>query len=413
VTEADVAAADGAAEPAHDPRVPPPVPDEEEKQRALDEMKRRATGLLVLAAAVFVVARVFEARVPGLGYLRAFAEAAMVGGLADWFAVTALFRYPLGIPIPHTAIIPARKDRIGRSLGRFVQQNFLSREVIGTKLAQADLGARVARWLADPAKARLVARQVAAGLSGAAEVLRDEDVRHFVERSLVGRARRVQVGPLVGRGLGLLTAGGRHQELLDEALRLAARAVAEHETFIRQRIAAEAPWWVPGAVEDRIHDKVVSALEHTLAEVSADPQHPLRARFDQAVTRFAERLRTSPDTIARAEALKEELLAHPAVREYAGSVWTDLKAALARYAALPPAADEPADGPAGALPAGDAPQAAVAPAPARSSAGSCRWAAPSWPTRRSPPRSTTGSTRPCCSPSTSTAPRPGSSSRAP
>ena len=320
----------------HDPRVPPPVPDEEEKQRALEQMKRRATGLLVAAAVVFVGARVFEPRVPGLGYLRAFAEAAMVGGLADWFAVTALFRYPLGIRIPHTAIIPARKDRIGRSLGRFVQQNFLSRDVIGAKLAGANVGERIARWLANPVKARLVARQVAAGLSGAAEVLRDEDVRHFVERSLVGRARRVQVGPLVGRALGLLTAGGRHQELLDEALKLAARAVSEHESFIRQRIAAEAPWWVPGMVENKIHEKVVDALEHTLAEVGADPAHPLRARFDRAVQGFAERLRTSPDTIARAEALKEELLAHPAVREYAGSVWTDVKAALARYAALPP-----------------------------------------------------------------------------
>jgi uncharacterized membrane-anchored protein YjiN (DUF445 family) len=339
---------------AHDPRVPPPVPDEEEKQRALVQMKRRATGLLVVAAAVFVVARVFEARSPALGYLRAFAEAAMVGGLADWFAVTALFRHPLGIPIPHTAIVPARKDRIGRSLGRFVQQNFLSREVVGTKLAGARVGERLGRFLADPARARLVARQVAAGLHGAAEVLRDEDVRGFVERGFVSRARRVQVGPLVGRALGLLTAGGRHQELLDAALRLAARAVADHEMYIRERIAAEAPWWVPGAVEDKIHEKVVGALEHTLAEVSADPEHPLRARFDVAVQQFAERLRTSPDTIARAEALKEELLAHPAVREYAGSVWTDVKAALARHAgrALPPAATTPADGVPAALAAG-------------------------------------------------------------
>jgi uncharacterized membrane-anchored protein YjiN (DUF445 family) len=323
----------------HDPRIPPAVPDEDEKQRALVEMKRRATGLLVVAGAVFVVARVLEPRVPGLGYLRAFAEAAMVGGLADWFAVTALFRHPLGIPIPHTAIVPARKDRIGRSLGRFVQQNFLSREVVGAKLDSARVGERLARFLADPERARLVARQVAAGLHGAAEVLRDEDVRAFGERTLVARARKIQVGPLVGRALGLLTADGRHQELLDEALRIAARAVSEHDAFIRARIAAEAPWWVPGMVEDKIHDRVVAALEHTLAEVSANPDHPLRARFDQAVTGFAERLRTSPDTIARAEALKEELLAHPAVRDYAGSLWTDVKARLARYAEPPAPAD--------------------------------------------------------------------------
>jgi uncharacterized membrane-anchored protein YjiN (DUF445 family) len=142
----------------------------------------------------------------------------------------------------------------------------------------------------------------------------------------------VQVAPLLGRVLKLLTAGGRHQELLDEALRLATRLVAENEEMIRDRIAAEAPWWVPGAVEDRIHDKVVRAVERTLQDVAADPTHPLRERFDEAVQAFAERLRTSPDTIARAEAIKEDMLAHPAVREYAATVWTDVKAALGRYA---------------------------------------------------------------------------------
>ncbi|GJG85153.1 hypothetical protein tb265_03340 [Gemmatimonadetes bacterium T265] len=326
--------------PAHDPRVPPPVPDEELKLQGLRAMQRRATGLLVAAAVLFVAARAFEVAHPWVGYLRAFAEAAMVGGLADWFAVTALFRHPLGIPIPHTAIVPSRKDRIGRSLGRFVQQNFLSREVVGAKLAAARPGERAARWLADPAHARLVARQVATGLSGAADVLRDDDVNTFVERSLVTRLRKVQAGPLVGRALGLLTADGRHQELLDEALRIAARGVADNQDVIRARIAAEAPWWVPGAVEDKLHQKIVDGLERTLQQVSADPHHPLRARFDDAVRRFAERLRTSPETIARAEAVKEELLTHPAVREYAGGLWGDVKRALARQAESLGHADE-------------------------------------------------------------------------
>ncbi|HEY0780468.1 MAG TPA: DUF445 domain-containing protein [Gemmatirosa sp.] len=312
--------------------MPPPVPDEEQKLQALRSMQRRATGMLVVAAVLFVVARALESGHPWVAYVRAFAEAAMVGGLADWFAVTALFRHPLGIPIPHTAIVPSRKDRIGRSLGRFVQQNFLSREVVGSKLAAARPGERAAAWLADPAHARLVARQVAVGLSGAAEVLRDDDVNAFVERSLVTRLRKVQAGPLVGRALGLLTADGRHQELLDEALRIAARGVATNQDVIRARIAAEAPWWVPGAVEDKLHQKIIDGLERTLQQVSADPHHPLRARFDDAVQRFAERLRTSPETIARAEAVKEELLAHPAVREYAGGLWGDVKRALARQA---------------------------------------------------------------------------------
>jgi uncharacterized membrane-anchored protein YjiN (DUF445 family) len=333
----------------HDPSQPPPIADEAEKQAALERMQRRATLLLVAAALLFLVARWWESRHPWLGYVRAFGEAALVGGLADWFAVTALFRHPLGLPIPHTAIVPTRKDRIGRSLGMFVQRNFLSREVVGAKLQAARVGERAARWLAEPEHARTVARQVATGLSGAAEVLRDEDVQGFVERSLVTRARRVQVAPLLGRVLKLLTAGGRHQELLDEALRLATRLVAENEEVIRDRIAAEAPWWVPGAVEDRIHDKVVTAVERTLQDVSADPAHPLRERFDEAVQAFAERLRTSPDTIARAEAIKEDMLAHPAVREYAATVWSDVKAALGRYATAEVNAAEEGRGALGAV----------------------------------------------------------------
>ncbi len=316
----------------HDPRVPPPIADEAEKARQLTVMQRRATGLLVVAAVLFAVARWFEPRYPWLGYVRAMAEASVVGGVADWFAVTALFRHPLGLRIPHTAIVPARKDRIGRSLGLFVQRNFLAREVVGAKLETAQVARKLATWLSDPAHARTVGRQVAASLHGAAQVLRDDDVQEFIERSLVTRARAIHVAPLLGRGVALLTADGRHQELLDEALRLAAKFVAENETMIRDRIAAESPWWVPGAVEDRIHDKVVAALERTLHEIGQNPEHPVRARFDEAARTFAERLRTSPTTIARTEAIKEEVLTHPAVREYAASVWSDVKAKLARYA---------------------------------------------------------------------------------
>jgi uncharacterized membrane-anchored protein YjiN (DUF445 family) len=315
-----------------DPSAPPPITDEAEKARALQVMQRRATGLLVAAAAVFLVAGYFQARHPWLGYVRAFAEAAMVGGLADWFAVTALFRHPLGLPIPHTAIVPTRKDRIGRSLGRFVQQNFLSREVIARKLAAARPGERAARWLADPLNARRVSRQVATALHGGAEVLNDEDVGQWVTRTIERRAEQVRVAPLIGKVLALLTAGGRHQELFDEALRIATRFVDENEAVIRDRIAEEAPWWVPGAVEDRIHERVVTGVERTLGAVSADPEHPLRSRFDDAVQRLIEKLTTSPETIARAEAIKAEVLAHPAVREYVGSLWTELKGALGRYA---------------------------------------------------------------------------------
>ena len=155
-------------------------PDDALRQMRLDAMKRRATGLLVLAGAVFVAARLLEARYPWVGFIRATAEASLVGGLADWFAVTALFRHPLGLPIPHTAIIATRKDRIGRTLGNFVQTHFLAREVLTVRLREMRIAERGARWLSEPENSRRIARQVAGGLAKTLEALPDEEVRGLV-----------------------------------------------------------------------------------------------------------------------------------------------------------------------------------------------------------------------------------------
>jgi uncharacterized membrane-anchored protein YjiN (DUF445 family) len=295
-------------------------------------MKRVATLMLVGAAVLFLVASWYQARFPWLSYVRAFAEAAMVGGIADWFAVTALFRHPLGIPIPHTAIVPSRKDRIGTALGNFVQRNFLTREVVASKLAAMKLGDRAAAWLSQPEHSKTIARQVARGLVGATTVLRDDDVQSIVDRGIVSRLRTLQVAPLLARVFELLTAGGRHQALLDDALRLAARFLGENEEMIRDRIKAESPWWVPGAVESRLGDKIVSGVEKTLVDVAADPEHPLRQRYDEAVDRFVLSLRSNPEVIAKAEQIKLELLSHPAVGEFSKSVWSDVKERLASYA---------------------------------------------------------------------------------
>jgi uncharacterized membrane-anchored protein YjiN (DUF445 family) len=311
----------------------PPIADEALKRSRLVRMQRFALLLLVCAAAIFVVTLVL-ARTHGwvwLGYVRAAAEASVVGGVADWFAVTALFRHPLGIPIPHTAIVPARKDRIGRALGNFVQQNFLDRAVVAYKLASLRLGDRGAQWLSEPENARTVTRAASHALSAAANVLKDEDVQSFLERTAGERLRSVQVAPLLGRALRLLTADGRHQELLDEALRLAARATEANDALIREKVQEQTPWWVPNAVDRRISDRVVTGIGRTLAEVSEDPEHPLRHRFDEAVKSFIERLQSSPETIAHAEAWKEELLADAAMREFLGSIWTDIKRKLAAY----------------------------------------------------------------------------------
>jgi uncharacterized membrane-anchored protein YjiN (DUF445 family) len=308
------------------------TPDDEVKRVRLVKMKRVATAMLVVVAVLFAVARYYESRFPWLSYVRAFAEAAMVGGIADWFAVTALFRHPMGIPIPHTAIVPSRKDRIGTALGNFVQRNFLTRDVIATKLSAMKLGERAAAWLSQPENSRRLSRHVARGLSGAANVMRDEDVQTLVDRGIVSRLRTVQVAPLVARAFELLTAGGRHQQLLDDALRLAARFLEENDAVIRERVKAESPWWVPGAVENRLGDKIVTGVEKTLIAVAADPDHPLRHRYDEAVDRFVVSLRENPDVIARAEQIKLDLLAHPGVNEFSRGVWGDVKERLANYA---------------------------------------------------------------------------------
>ncbi len=306
--------------------------DDEVRRVRLHAMKRNATALLVFVALLFAAAKVYETQYPWLAWVRAFSEAAMVGGIADWFAVTALFRHPLGIPIPHTAIVPSRKDRIGTALGNFVQRNFLQREVVAQKIGAMHLGERAARWLSEPANSRRLARHVATGLAGAVNVLKDEDVQAVADRAVVARLRTVQVAPLLARVFALLTAGGRHQTLLDDALRLAANFVAENEEVIRERIKSESPWWVPGLVENRLHDKIVTGVENTLAAVAADPEHPLRHRYDEAVQRFVESLRTSPEVIARAEQYKLELLEHPSVTEFSRDLWTDVKGRVTAYA---------------------------------------------------------------------------------
>ncbi|WP_373059332.1 DUF445 domain-containing protein [Gemmatimonas sp.] len=327
VTEAVTATAAAAGPPALQI-----TPDDELKRVRLVRMQRAATLMLVGVALLFVVTRLLESRYPWLGFVRAFSEAAMVGGIADWFAVTALFRHPLGIPIPHTAIVASRKDRIGTALGNFVQRNFLTRDVVMAKIAAMNLGDRAAQWLAQPENSRRLARQAAHGLSGAVGVMRDEDVQELVDRGIVSRLRRMQAAPLMARLFDLLTTGGRHQALLDDALRLAARFLNENEAMIREKVKAESPWWVPGAVDNRLGDKIVSGVEKTLVAVAADPDHPLRQRYDEAVDRFVVSLRENPETIARFEQIKLDVLAHPGVADFSRDVWGDVKERIATYA---------------------------------------------------------------------------------
>src|SRR4051812_10546210 len=308
------------------------ISNPEERQRNLDRMKTRATGLLILMGIVFVVARMYEAQHPWLGYIRATAEASMVGGIADWFAITALFRHPMNIPIPHTAIIPNRKDRIGRSLGNFVQNNFLSPEVLTEKLRAAMISRRAAEWLSDPEHARTASQHLGSILRSAGTVVRDEDVHALLDRSVVEPLRQVPIAPLLAKGLALLTVDDRHQQLLDRVIHGLTQLVAENEALIRERIREESPWWVPKLVDDRIHQKVLGGIERTLFEVGADPDHPLRHQFDELLAEWMVQLQDSPEVIARAEAIKQQVLDPETSGRLAASLWQELKQVLGRQA---------------------------------------------------------------------------------
>jgi uncharacterized membrane-anchored protein YjiN (DUF445 family) len=298
-------------------------------------MKSVALGLLLAATVLFVVARAFESGHPWLGYVAAFAEASMVGALADWFAVTALFKRPLGLPIPHTAIIPNRKDDIGRGLGTFVETNFLTAEVVGEKLRATPISARLGSWLAQPANAAKVGEQAGTVVASVVGALRDEEIQDAIEQSISSRLRATPVGPPLGRVLDIAVADDRHQQLLSVVLHRVAEVLHDSRAALRARLDQESPWWVPQPLDDRIFAKLFEVMQRLLHEVADNPSHELRVSFDERVNELAEALKKSPDMQRRAEELKEEVLAHPALRQWSGGVWQDLKVSLLELSADP------------------------------------------------------------------------------
>ncbi|MCW2703250.1 MAG: hypothetical protein JWQ37_1245 [Blastococcus sp.] len=299
-------------------------------------MKRLATGLFLLAAAVFL-ACVLLGRDAGswVGYVRATAEASMVGALADWFAVTALFRHPLGLPIPHTAIIPRKKDQIGASLGTFVQENFLTRSVIEAKLTTIDVPGRLGRFLAGPGRAERLAGDAAALVTAMSELLRDEDLEPAVADLVDRKLHATPAAPAVARVLELVVEGDRHQEVMSAALRGLSRFLQDNRLVFRAQLGDASPSWVPDWVDDRVFDRVFAGLQGFLEEVGTDPRHELRRSYDARLRAYVQDLRTDPDTAARIEDLKKELLEHPAVRAWSGSLWTNAKNAVLNAAGDP------------------------------------------------------------------------------
>jgi uncharacterized membrane-anchored protein YjiN (DUF445 family) len=296
-----------------------------QRTRALWRMKLLATSLLVIAAIVFVVAKVNEDSGAWVGYVRAVAEAAMVGALADWFAVTALFRHPLRLKIPHTAIIPKRKDQIGRSLGEFVESNFLTAEVIDERLHGAEIGRRAGEWLADPAHAERAGEALADIVRGGLEVLDDDEIQAGLEHFVRARVQATQVSPAVGRVLDLTIEGGHHQRLLDAVLVGVGGFLDDNRATFRRRMDEESPWWVPEGIDDRVFAKIYDIVGRFLADVHASPHHELRASVDVRAADFARRLREDPELHAKGEALKQELLDHPEIRRWIESLWGETK----------------------------------------------------------------------------------------
>jgi uncharacterized membrane-anchored protein YjiN (DUF445 family) len=312
-----------------------PKKDEATRRAELKAMKRVATGLLGVALVVYLVARLFEPSYPWVGFIRATAEASLVGGLADWFAVTALFRRPLGLPIPHTAIIQTQQERIGRVLGNFVENHFLSRDVLARRLQSMQVAERAARWLTEPENSGRLARHLAVGVAQAVQAVHESEVKALIQETAVTRLQSVQLAPVLGSLLAVVATDQKHQVLLDEALRLAGDSLLKHRDEVRQKISQESPWWVPGVVDHAFHRRLEAATTRLIEEVKADPRHPLRLRFDAAFREFVERLRHEPDVIARAEAIKTDLLHHPAVEEFAASLWDRARGAAERMGAGP------------------------------------------------------------------------------
>jgi uncharacterized membrane-anchored protein YjiN (DUF445 family) len=305
------------------------------RQTALRRMKMIASGGLVLAAVIFVFSIVVGRGHGFWPYVQAASEAAMIGGLADWFAVTALFRHPLGLPIPHTAIIPRKKDQIGESLGDFVQENFLTPEVLGPRVLAAGIPRKVGEWLAGEGRAEQLAGEVGAAISGASTVLADDEIWSAIEGFAEAQLRRLPVAPIASTLLDLAAEGDQHQVLLTEGLNSMIRFLDDNRAVFRKRVAEESPEWVPEWVDARVFNKLFSSVQNFLADVALDPEHALRKQFDERLRDYADRLRTDPSAAARLEEWKVELLDHPSVRNAISSLWVPLKKVVLEAAADP------------------------------------------------------------------------------
>ncbi|GAB3293830.1 DUF445 domain-containing protein [Epidermidibacterium keratini] len=315
---------------AQSPAVPFTSVGDEERRVALRKMKMVATGLLLLAAVIFLGCVIWQRYdAPAwVGYVKATAEASMVGAIADWFAVTALFRHPMGVPIPHTAIIPRKKDQIGESLGEFVQSNFLTGPVLAEKLRQLGVSRKAGEFLSEPANARKLSGNVGRAITTGLEIMGDDDVQQVFDNIIMKRVRDADAAPILAKLIDVAVAGGNHQNMMTAGLKGVAKFLDENRQVLRVKLAQESPDWVPSWVDERIFNKIYSGVQSFIAEVAADENHEMRRQFDARVREYAEQLRTDPEAAAKIAAIKDDVLGHPAVREWSQSAWANIKRSL-------------------------------------------------------------------------------------
>ena len=298
-----------------------------ERLRNLRRMKAVALGFLVGATVIFLACRWGQAQGgPGwLGYLGAAAEAGMIGALADWFAVTALFRHPLGLKIPHTAIIPRKKDQLGEGLGAFVRENFMSPDIVEAKLRDAEIGGRVGKWRSEPRHAARVATEASTALRAVVELLNDEDIQQVIDRTIVKRLAEPQWGPPAGRVLASLLAENRQEALIQLLCDRAFEWSLNAGETIERVVTRDSPTWSPRFVDNLVGDRIHRELMDFTDKVRRNPNHELRQSANRFLFEFADDLQNDGATIARADAIKDQLMARDEVTRAAETAWKTLK----------------------------------------------------------------------------------------
>jgi uncharacterized membrane-anchored protein YjiN (DUF445 family) len=308
--------------------LPPPSKFETDPRRAaLRRMRLFATLLLVLMTAIFIVTTVVKLDWPWIPYVRAFAEAGMVGACADWFAIVALFRRPLGLPIPHTGIVPNNKDRIGKALGNFITNNFLTAAVMNERLARIDMVGALARWLSEPANAKRLGDYVALQLPQIARSLPLPRIGELIGTIAQQAAQAIPAAPVASKLLAIVWAQGEAQALLAQAIEQSEAWLAGNKDVLTEKVSERSSRWIPKWIDRMIAEKVLNGLLGTLAEMR-DPLHPWRVELRKTVEKLIAELATDPQVRARAEDLKAELLASPLLIEQAKTLWAEVETGL-------------------------------------------------------------------------------------